>query len=288
MASIKLSADSINTKSQQVRPIRLTTLSNTTSQNPYHYPNSSTIPMPIIISNNPSQPFYNRNISNNISYDGNNRVNRSNQMNANNNNCFNANDDIGKIPISKTCEFSMQNSSVNSTSIMTSNSIKSRIFNEIFLNSGHSNANGRDYYAHYSNEFSLSSVGRSFIDQIDETDELTTCDSLKTPDTPTPNISPSSSTHSNTLSETFSNDFIKASATPSVIVSPMSETVTRKQNSNSCGSWDLMEIDLDFHKVNFDPCFGGDLEERMYFGGELHDPWGMLPHEPTARNSIDL
>lgn len=130
-------------------------------------------------------------------------------------------------------------------------------------------------------DFNLNSVGRSFIDEIDET--LTTI-SLNTPETPTPNISPSSS---NRFSESFSNDFQqKAPSTPSIVVSPIQEiTKLTIPNANFCGSWDLLELDLNFHDVNFDPSFGGDLEECIYFGD---DPLGLLPPFPTAPDAFDL
>lgn len=58
-------------------------------------------------------------------------------------------------------------------------------------------------------EFSLSSVGRSFIDESDMVPAVdSVLNSLTTPDTPTPNLSPS--LHSNPIREpdTFSNDFV--------------------------------------------------------------------------------
>lgn len=133
-------------------------------------------------------------------------------------------------------------------------------------------------------DFNLNSVGRSFIDEIEET---LTNTSLNTPETPTPNISPSSS---NRFSETFSNDFQKAPSTPSIVVSPIQETATLHIPKvpaplNFCGSWDLLELDLNFHDVNFDPSFGGDLEECIYFGD---DPLGLLPPYPTPPDAFDL
>lgn len=139
-------------------------------------------------------------------------------------------------------------------------------------------------------EFSISSVGRSFIDETEENDDLLTQMSLHTPETPTPNISPSSST-TNKFSETFSNDFIKAPSTPSVVVSPMSTGLTAVvpnrdgDRDNLTGSWDLLELDLDFNDVNFDPSFGGDLEECVFFGD---GPLGILPCRPTPPDTLDL
>lgn len=147
-------------------------------------------------------------------------------------------------------------------------------------------------------EFSLSSVGRSFIDESSSLADgnsgtkVQNSESLKTPDTPEPNISPSSSSvaSKSCFSETFSNDFIKPS-TPSVIVSPLDEqapkyaTSTTTTNTTNGGSWDLLELDLDFHHVNFDPSFGGDVEENVFFGD---DPLGILPIKPTEPDSHDL
>lgn len=91
------------------------------------------------------------------------------------------------------------------------------------------------------------------------------------------------------FSETFSNDFIKPS-TPSVIVSPLDEQIPKYASSSTTnntngGSWDLLELDLDFHHVNFDPSFGGDVEENVFFGD---DPLGILPSKPTKPDTHDL
>lgn len=128
-------------------------------------------------------------------------------------------------------------------------------------------------------DFKLSSVGRSFIDE--ECEDITTT-ALNTPDTPTPNISPSSS---NRFSETFSNDFNKPPSTPSVVVSPMQDKLLIP-GVNLCGSWDLLELDLDFHDVNYDPSYGNDLEECIFFGDD--DPLGVLPSGPTPPDALDL
>ncbi len=127
-------------------------------------------------------------------------------------------------------------------------------------------------------DFKLSSVGRSFIDE--ECEDMMTA--LNTPDTPTPNISPSSS---NRFSETFSNDFNKPPSTPSVVVSPIQDKLVIPAGVSLCGSWDLLELDLDFHDVNFDPSYGNDLEECIFFGD---DPLGVLPSEPTPPDALDL
>lgn len=158
----------------------------------------------------------------------------------------------------------------------------------------------RDYFMQYSTkqsmlEFSISSVGRSFIDENEEinfeTDERIACESLNTPDTPTPNISPTSS--SNRISETFSNDFIRSCNSPNAQVSPLSDlankqfssTINHDRTSSCDGSWDFLELDLNFHEVNHDPSFGGDVEERIFFGD---DPLGILPRKPTMPDSHDL
>lgn len=178
-------------------------------------------------------------------------------------------------------------------------------------------------------EFSLSSVGRSFIDETgEEFDENASDPSLKTPETPTPNISPTSSTSHRCPSDTFSNDFvvIQEPSTPSVIVSPMSTNdpfrnffrsanrgrseldsrsgidvdlntksdpdreelggfYSRLSNSQYGGSWDLLELDLDFHEVNFDPSYYTDVEEYVFLAD---DPFGILPCRPTPPDSLDL
>lgn len=271
MASIKLSADSIHTKSQQVRPIRLPTHTNTT-QTSYHY----STPMPI----SSDLPLFNSNSDKRmISNKMNNYNNNHNYSNSNVNNI--AEEDNYTHPLSSHDAFFTQKPNVNSNPQLGPNAIKCRPLNGKAMNKIHF----RDSFTHYNrtfHEFSLSSVGRSFIDEIDETDEIATCDSLKTPDTPTPNISPSSSMQSNLISETFSNDFVKASRPSKLTISPASDMLSRKPNINDGGSWDLLELDL-----LVDPCYDGDLEERVYFN-DLQDPWGMLPRKPTPQNSIDL
>lgn len=146
-------------------------------------------------------------------------------------------------------------------------------------------------------DFRINSVGRSFIDTVIDTEDALTCTSLCTPETPTPNISPSSS---NRFSEAGFNDgdgdgvSHVAPSTPSIVVSPMLErpasgvehTVRPSASFNLCGSWDLLELDMDFHDVNFDPSYGGDVEECIYFDGD--DPFGLLPVFPTPPDAIDL
>lgn len=260
MASIKLSsADSINTKSQQVRSIRLSSFTNTSTSYQY-YSTPSTTHMPQ--SNNLSAISMLGGLTENIIGESSNSKSSSLKT-------------ISEFPTVPT-----------SSGSMTSN--------RAAINNGHIIARGYDLNSQSANrsflEFSLSSVGRSFIDETEETDEVAVaCDTLKTPDTPTPNISPSTS--SNRFSETFSNDFIKAPSTPSCVVSPLSEVAnkallpTKNDGSNFAGSWDLIELDLNFHDVNYDPSFGGDVEECVFFGD---DPLGILPRKPTLPDSHDL
>ncbi|KAI8033390.1 hypothetical protein M5D96_013838 [Drosophila gunungcola] len=153
-------------------------------------------------------------------------------------------------------------------------------------------------------EFSLSSVGRSFIDEsigggvVGAGGQV----SLTTPETPTPNISPTTSQPCN--SDAFSNDFVVAKA-PNI---PLAEFG---------GSWDLLELDLQLHEVNLDPCYDTDVEECIFLGDEevvegqghnedsdeeeeeeeeeededsvvVDDPFGMLPTRPTPPDSLDL
>lgn len=252
MASIKLSsADSINIRSQQVRPIRLTSYCASTAS---YKLSTSSIPQ--------ANHFSNIDISEN---------NNSKSLSA-----------IPEV-LSEIPDLMLTNSEqtivehIKPTSLRfqipaehvhTQNSLSKREFPK----EKHPNRPLVD--------FNLNSVGRSFIDEIDE--RLTNA-SLNTPETPTPNISPSSS---NRFSETFSNDFNRAPSTPSIVVSPIQETLKiPSSTTNFCGSWDLLELDLDFHDVNFDPSFGGDLQECIYFGD---DPLGLLPKHPTPPDAFDL
>lgn len=159
-------------------------------------------------------------------------------------------------------------------------------------------------------EFSLSSVGRSFIDTADDGDEIFTSSStiggrgmgsqktnqssipsiIPTPDTPPPNISPSSSSALNQNSETFSNNGGCHKRPPSPAansihtISPVEDQIVFKSDSFG-GSWDLLELDLDFHQVNLDPSLGNIVEELVFLGD---DPYGMLPSKPTEPNLLDL
>ena len=51
------------------------------------------------------------------------------------------------------------------------------------------------------------------------------------------------------------------------------------------GSWDLLELDLEFHEVNLDPSYDTDVEECVFLGD---DPFGVLPTRPTPPDSLDL
>ncbi|KFB44000.1 AGAP004701-PA-like protein [Anopheles sinensis] len=148
-------------------------------------------------------------------------------------------------------------------------------------------------------EFSLSSVGRSFIDNADDSDPDRQSTSVAeeyvpTPETPPPNVSPSSS---NKVSDTFSNDFKETTTPPSASVSPIAGDAGGQITNADCskyllasgygGSWDLLELDLDFHQVNYDPSFGNDVTETEFLGDD-DDPFGMLPTQPTPPNLLDL
>lgn len=136
-------------------------------------------------------------------------------------------------------------------------------------------------------DFNLNSVGRSFIDDTDDTGTSTA--SVITPETPTPNISPSSSNRFSESAFNGTDGSQVAPSTPSIVVSPIAPDTTNPfrsaEASNLCGSWDMLEMDLDFHDVNFDPSYGGDLEECIFFGD---DPLGLLPIYPTPPDGVDL
>lgn len=158
-------------------------------------------------------------------------------------------------------------------------------------------------------EFSLSSVGRSFIDETHDVRQTLTNFSISTPDTPTPNISPTKSVRQLSRDfDTFSNDFVMNCNSTS---SQLQSKVTPKTIplARFGGSWDLLELDLQFHEVNSDPCYNTDVEERIYHGEgfQLHrnynednndddddediqidDPFGVLPTKPTPPDSLDL
>lgn len=139
-------------------------------------------------------------------------------------------------------------------------------------------------------EFSLSSVGRSFFEEELRNPESETI--LLTPDTPSANVTPSSS------SNRFSDRSFKDPVNDFVDVDDEFEFDTNKNNlkmlfdqkskmrqENFCGSWDLLELDLDFHEVNLDPSFGGDVQEYVFFG---EDPFGVLPDQPTKPDLMQL
>lgn len=258
LASIKLSADSINTKSQQVR--LQTFHSNTNSNSSFTRPAMATTSF---IESDQSTHSSITVLESTASL----RSQKSDCTvpNPKLNTIFEHPTSSGKIPVPQTPILTNR----NPRNIRTNSKDRSTTLLE----------------------FSLSSVGRSFIDEsmANAVTKVQATDSLKTPDTPEPNISPSSSSvaSKSCFSETFSNDFIKPS-TPSVIVSPIDEQAPKYASSTTTnvtngGSWDLLEFDLDH--VNFDPSFGGDVEEHVFFGD---DPLGILPTKPTEPDSHDL
>lgn len=292
MASIKLSsADSINIRNQQVRPIRL-------SQYTSYSGHTTTLPYGLSLS---------LGLNNNELFDNNN----SKSLSA-------IPETIPEIPeqpttiASKTIsvKFSKDNhdgddvdDDDNYDNLNVGNydnnriaSVSEKLHQINHFRAKHFQSNYRESMASVMREgraplveFSLSSVGRSFIDETDDSEIVTEPSLLQTPDTPTPIISPSSS---NRFSETFSNDFNRPVSTPSITVSPIDEishrpfgTATASSGTNFCGSWDLLELDLSFHDVNFDPSFGGDVEECVFFGD---DPLGLLPQFPTPPDGVDL
>ena len=102
------------------------------------------------------------------------------------------------------------NNNKNSNFKEIGQSVRDRILNS--YSKGIKDVNSRSIV-----EFSLSSVGRSFIDKTDSDDENSDNEEImNTPDTPPPNISPSSSKN---ISDTFSNDF-KSYTSQSAAVSP--------------------------------------------------------------------
>lgn len=147
-------------------------------------------------------------------------------------------------------------------------------------------------------EFSLSSVGRSFFESGDgdQNAEETKSFVLQTPDTPSANLTPSSSSNrfsdkSFTDSRTheyyleMGDDEQEFDATKNSL-KMMFDMKSKMRQESYCGSWDLLEIDLDFHEVNLDPSFGGDVQEYIFMGDE--DPYGVLPPEPTKPDSLNL
>lgn len=167
-------------------------------------------------------------------------------------------------------------------------------------------------------EFSLSSVGRSFIDESSHVAQQV---SLTTPETPTPNISPSSQICN---SDAFSNDFVPpttaAAAAQTAAAAAATATSTSAGRAGNIplaefgGSWDLLELDLQLNEVNLDPCYDTDVEECIFLGDGVgagsatggigqtdadddsddddsvvvDDPFGMLPTKPTPPDSLDL
>lgn len=150
-------------------------------------------------------------------------------------------------------------------------------------------------------EFSLSSVGRSFFeseaDGMGEDGYRKSLLALKTPDTPSANITPSSSSNrfsdkSFTDSRTHEyyldvpGDDEQEFETNKNNLKMMFDVKSKMRQESYCGSWDLLEIDLDFHEVNLDPSFGGDVQEYIFMGEE--DPFGVLPPEPTHPDTLHL
>lgn len=281
MASIKLSsADSINIRNQQVRPIRL-------SQYSTYSGHSTQLAMSLSLGLNNNDIFDNNNskslsaIPETIPEIPEQQTNTSKTVsvkfcNDNTNICCSDNDD------------DINRKSTVSEKLQQINHFRAKRFQLTQQDHMTSSSLMRDGRAPLA-EFSLSSVGRSFIDETDDSEIITEPSILQTPDTPTPNISPSSS---NRFSETFSNDFNRPVSTPSITVSPIEEIshrqlfgTTTSSGTNFCGSWDLLELDLSFHDVNFDPSFGGDVEECVFFGD---DPLGLLPQFPTPPDGVDL
>lgn len=259
MASIKLSTDSVYLRNQQVRPFRLPSFCASTGS---YQVSTSSIPQ--------SHAPYAHSLLGGFN---------NNHVNGNNNS-----KSLSAIPevISEIPELVSANSikfldDLNKRRAL--NAMCRTLPNQFVPNSLFKTEFSRDN-AHQQPlvDFKLSSVGRSFIDE--ESEEMMTA--LNTPETPTPNISPSSS---NRFSETFSNDFNKPPSTPSVVVSPMQEKQLQIPGVNLCGSWDLLELDLDFHDVNFDPSYGNDLEECVFYGD---DPLGVLPPRPTPPDALEL
>ncbi|KRF98866.1 uncharacterized protein Dwil_GK28278 [Drosophila willistoni] len=146
-------------------------------------------------------------------------------------------------------------------------------------------------------EFSLSSVGRSFIDEGPNNGAMGQQVSLTTPETPTPNISPSS--------QAFSNDFVPR---PQATCIASNNSHSNIPLAEFGGSWDLLELDLQLNEVNLDPCYDTDVEECIFMGDDdgrqtaddngdedsdddsvvVDDPFGMLPTKPTPPDSLDL
>lgn len=143
-------------------------------------------------------------------------------------------------------------------------------------------------------EFSLSSVGRSFFGASDAEDVGRSA--LHTPDTPSAIITPTSSSNrfsdksfTDSLTHDFNRDLgddeqeFEANKNN---LKMMFDMKSKMRQESYCGSWDLLEIDLDFHEVNLDPSFGGDVQEYIFMGDD--DPYGVLPPEPTKPDTLQL
>lgn len=286
MASIKLSSgESINSKSRQVRPIRSSIISHSSTRNP-SLANANVTPAATQLKYTPTSVSIFAGLTDR-SIDGDDNKTPSRRP-------------IREYPSAMVAPNSFPINLVPSSSVSSASLAAAAHQHKVAFTANGYGGRTRDYFMQYSArqamlEFSISSVGRSFIDEAAEAaleaDEAAACESLHTPDTPTPNISPTSS--SNRISEAFSNDFIKAASSPSAQVSPLGEqagrqflTAMNRDKTSSCaGSWDLLELDLNFDEVNLDPSFGGDVEERMFFGD---DPLGILPRNPTMPDTLDL
>lgn len=244
--SVKPALDSVY-KNQQVRSIRITT--------PFSASSSSSVTTSTTTTTNYSR-FLNNNHSN---------YTEASQYNTINNNSKS----LSAIP-----ETIFENSKIIS-SYKSYNEENHCEIRSCFANNSKTFANYNNKKKIITNssklvEFSLSSVGRSFFD------EDGCSDNVSTPETPPANLTPSTS--SMKFSESFSTDFLNQK-------SPVNENNENFLYENFGGSWDLLELDLDFHEVNLDPSFGGDLEECMFFGD---DPFGLLPCRPTPPDSLDF
>lgn len=216
-------------------------------------------------------------------------------------------DRFGRLKLG--CSSSTERANRARSSNSLSNDSKENCTSTIKQHNLHHTYNNRSNFV----EFSLSSVGRSFIDTADEGDEIIGSSSasstvgghgirqsknnhssipsiIPTPDTPPPNVSPSSSSVKNQNSETFSNNENSHKRPPSPAansihtISPVEDQLIFKSDSFG-GSWDLLELDLDFHQVNLDPSLGNIVEELVFLGDDLY---GMLPSKPTEPNLLDL
>lgn len=142
-------------------------------------------------------------------------------------------------------------------------------------------------------EFSLSSVGRSFFLEED-VDDLAAEEppfTLHTPDTPSANVTPSSSSHRFSSEHDYFgghhvDDDEQEFEAQRNNLKMLFDRKSKMRQESYCGSWDLLEIDLDFHEVNLDPSYVGDVQEYIFFGDD--DPFGVLPPAPTQPDSLHL